>query len=85
MSIAPTIAKTKTSRCRLRPLIFRDQPDPHVQGDVTGDGTVDVSDVNLIINVMLGKEINEHADVTGEGSVDVADVNQVINIMLGKN
>ena len=62
-----------------------DQPDPHVQGDVTGDGTVDVADVNIIINVMLGKEINEHADVTGEGSVDVADVNQVINIMLGKN
>lgn len=62
-----------------------DQPDPHVQGDVTGDGTVDVSDVNIIINVMLGKEINERADVTGEGSVDVADVNQVINIMLGKN
>ena len=66
-----------------------DQPDPHVQGDVTGDGTVDVADVNIIINVMLGKESGEvltaASDVTGDGTVDVADVNQVINIMLGKN
>ncbi len=61
------------------------QPSPQPRGDVNGDGSTDVADVNIIINVMLGKEINEHADVTGEGSVDVADVNQVINIMLGKN
>ncbi len=26
-----------------------------VAGDVTGDGKVDISDVNAVINVMLGK------------------------------
>ena len=25
-------------------------------GDVTGDGQVDISDVNAVINIMLGKE-----------------------------
>lgn len=56
-----------------------------VIGDVTGDGTVDVSDVNAVINIMLGKaEQVPTADVTGDGSVDVSDVNAIINIMLGK-
>lgn len=56
-----------------------------VVGDVTGDGTVDISDVNAVINVMLGKaEPIPAADVTGDGTVDIADVNAVINIMLGK-
>ena len=27
-----------------------------VKGDVTGDGVVDVADVNSIINIMLGKD-----------------------------
>lgn len=56
-----------------------------VLGDVTGDGNVDVSDVNMIINVMLGKvSATDSADVDHSGTVDVVDVNMVINIMLGK-
>lgn len=63
-------------------------PDP-IKGDVNGDGTVDVSDVNLVINMMLGKivasdELQVASDVNGDGRVDVSDVNFVINIMLGK-
>ena len=58
---------------------------PRVAGDVNGDGTVDVADINVIIDIMLGKAAAvDVADVTGEGSVDVSDVNAVINIMLGK-
>ena len=58
---------------------------PSVPGDVTGDGKVDISDVNAVINIMLGKaEHTDVADVTGDGKVDISDVNTVINIMLGK-
>ena len=61
------------------------QPIPPVPGDVTGDGQVDIADVNAVINIMLGKaEQTAAADVTGEGTIDIADVNAVINIMLGK-
>ena len=65
-----------------------------VTGDVNGDGTVDISDVNAVINVMLGKSLTPSpspggegspADINGDGTVDIADVNMVINIMLGKN
>jgi hypothetical protein len=54
-------------------------------GDVNDDNTVDIADVNAIINMMLGKATATAAgDVTGDNHVDIADVNAVINIMLGK-
>lgn len=59
-----------------------------VRGDVSGDGVVDVVDVNSLINIMLGKaamtDFAGNADITGDGLIDVSDVNTVINIMLGK-
>lgn len=56
-----------------------------VNGDINGDGQVDIADVNAVINMMLGKvEQTAGGDVTGDGAVDIADVNAVINIMLGK-
>ncbi len=57
-------------------------------GDINGDGAVDISDVNAVINIMLGKvqatSFIGNADVTGEGTIDISDVNAVINLMLGK-
>lgn len=54
-------------------------------GDVTGDGQVDIADVNGLIDMMLGKAAqNTAADLTGDGQVDIADVNMAIDIMLGK-
>ena len=56
-------------------------------GDVNGDGTVDIADVNCVINVILGSEdaskYSGRADVNGDGAVDIADVNAIINIILG--
>ena len=57
-----------------------------VRGDVNGDGEVDVTDVNFIINIVLGKNQSvDTADVNGDGKIDVTDVNNVINIILGKS
>ena len=56
-------------------------------GDVDGNGTVDVADVNILVNIMLGKDNASNypnANVDGQGGIDVADVNMVVNIMLGK-
>ena len=58
-----------------------------VRGDVTGDGKVDVSDVNAAINIVLelktpGDYLG-NADIEGnDNKVDVADVNAIINIIL---
>jgi len=63
-------------------------PDALLPGDINGDGAVDVSDVNIIINILLGKNTADQypgvADITGDNQVDVSDVNLIINLMLGK-
>lgn len=55
--------------------------------DINADGDVDVTDVNIAINVMLGKEIADElraaSDTTGDGTVDIGDVNAIIRAMLG--
>ena len=59
-------------------------------GDVNHDGKVDVADVSMVINYVLGKPntdtfYGEQADVTADDKIDVADVSDIINIVLGKN
>lgn len=55
-----------------------------VKGDVNGDGSVNISDVNAVISVMCGDKTYEAtADVNGDGSVNISDVNAVITIMCG--
>ena len=60
----------------------------YLLGDVNDDHTVDVSDVNILINVILGKDqasnYGHRCYVTDDETVDVSDVNAVINIILGK-
>ncbi len=75
---APGVSGAYTGYIAIEPILKS-------SGDVNGDGKADVTDVNQIINIMLGKaENNAAADVNGDGKIDVTDVNQVINIMLGK-
>ena len=55
-------------------------------GDVNGDNTRDVEDMNLIINIMVKKALKEQwpwADVNGDGVVDVDDLNPVVSVMVG--
>ena len=58
-----------------------------ITGDVTGDGAVDIDDVNAAINLILKYDQNKDkypgsADLDGNGIVDVDDVNAIINIIL---
>ena len=59
-----------------------------LKGDIDGNGTVDITDVNLVINIILGKETRadymSRADMDGNGTIDITDVNPVITIILGK-
>lgn len=53
-------------------------------GDVDGDGEIDVADAVRIVNLCLANEKDSQADVNGDGDVDVADAVAVINICLKK-
>ena len=51
-------------------------------GDVNGDGTVNITDVNQVINSILKGDYNASADANLDGVVNISDVNQIINIIL---
>ena len=52
-------------------------------GDVNGDGEVNITDVNAVIDAILGGNSSPAADVNGDGEVNISDVNIVINIIFG--
>ena len=75
---------TNTSRVVLTTIHFVDS----LVGDVNGDGSVDIYDVNALVNIIL--EIKSRDDYDGEANVDgdandkvdIDDVNALINIIL---
>lgn len=58
-----------------------------LRGDLNGDGNVDVSDVSILIDVVLGKEVvlaeGAISDLNNDGNNDVTDVSILIDIILG--
>lgn len=59
-----------------------------ITGDVDGNGSVDIDDVNATIAIILGKKQTGDypgvADVDANGGIDIDDVNAIIQIILGK-
>jgi hypothetical protein len=52
-----------------------------VEGDATGDGKVDLSDYQYILNLMATETYDPAADVTGDGQIDLSDYQYILNIM----
>lgn len=65
-------------------LIYNYKENEGIKGDVNGDGTVDITDANILINAVLGKPATGITDINGDGVTDVSDINIVVNIILGK-
>ena len=57
-------------------------------GDANQDGLVTFDDVAMLVNHILGKEVDtfsiENADVNGDGDITVADVTALVNTILSK-
>tara|TARA_B110000196_G_C20676277_1_gene444316 strand:- start:14 stop:226 length:213 start_codon:yes stop_codon:yes gene_type:complete len=52
-------------------------------GDINQDGAINVSDVVLSVNIILGiSPYNELADLNGDGIVNILDVIDIVNIVL---
>jgi uncharacterized repeat protein (TIGR01451 family) len=51
--------------------------------DISHDGRIDASDVQLVINAALGRPVAWPCDVNGDGRVNATDVQSVINAALG--
>ena len=59
----------------------------YIDGDVNGDGEVNIADVNAVLDIVLGGKADQattkRADVNHDGEIGIADVNSVIDIILG--
>ena len=53
------------------------------KGDVNGDGIVNGTDIQAVINFIVAGEFNEKADVNKDGIVNGTDIQEIINIIVG--
>ena len=58
-----------------------------LKGDVNADGEVNIADINALLDIILGKEVDHdawlRADVNEDGEINIADINALIDIILG--
>ena len=61
-------------------------PEQITLGDVNLDGELNIADVNLMISLILGGDIDEKtrsvADVNGDDEINIADVNMLIDMII---
>ena len=55
-----------------------------VDGDVNGDGGVDVNDLVSLVNMIAAGDVSAAGDLNGDGMVDVADVIVLVDIITGQ-
>jgi len=55
-----------------------------VLGDLNDDSVVNVQDIIIMVNIILGDEYNEAADLSGDGIINILDVIQLVNLILGE-
>lgn len=55
-----------------------------IVGDVNGDGVVDITDINAVVNQVMtaAGQYDEKCDINGDGVIDVSDINAVVNIVI---
>ena len=60
-------------------------PDAYILGDINEDILVNILDVILIINIILGvDEANELADLNYDNDINILDVVQIVNIIISR-
>ena len=53
--------------------------------DVNGDGVVNISDLNNVVNDILSGKSDPAMDVNGDGSVNISDINIIVQTILTSN
>ena len=79
--IATTVDGSYMATCTVNVVEAADLP-----GDVNHDGEVNIADINTVIGIILGCDVDdqtrERADVNGDEEINIADINAIIAIIL---
>jgi hypothetical protein len=59
--------------------------EPGIKGDVNGDGIVNGTDIQAVINFIVASEFDEKADVNKDGMVNGTDIQEIINIIVAQD
>ena len=54
----------------------------YIPGDANGDGSLNVSDIVLIVDLILNSEYDEYSDLNQDGILNVIDVVELVSIIL---
>jgi hypothetical protein len=85
---AGTVNITAEAAINIAGLIFTptDAPAPvGIKGDVNGDGIVNGTDIQAVINFIVAGEYDEKADVNKDGKVNGTDIQEIINIIVSQD
>tara|TARA_X000001036_G_scaffold139421_1_gene132172 strand:- start:10119 stop:10589 length:471 start_codon:yes stop_codon:yes gene_type:complete len=66
----------------IRNAIINNYPEESVLGDINADEIVNIQDIILLINMILGQESSESGDVNFDGNVDILDAVVLVNMIL---
>ena len=53
-----------------------------ILGDVNGDGSLNVSDIVLMVNLILNLDYNDYSDINQDGILNILDVIELVNAIL---
>ena len=56
----------------------------YILGDINSDGSLNVSDIVLIVDLILNSDYNEYSDMNQDGILNIIDVIDLVNIILRK-
>ena len=54
----------------------------NIQGDLNGDGLIDIQDLIILINMILANEYDILADLNEDGVVNILDITIYVTIIL---
>ena len=86
--VAGTVNITAEAAINIAGLIFTptDAPAPvGIKGDVNGDGIVNGTDIQAVINFIVAGEFDAKADVNEDQKVNGTDIQEIINIIVSQD
>ena len=80
------IVQTSGMRVIIDDITIYGQAQQHLLGDVNNDGEVNISDINAIVDIILGAVIDDetmnYADITSDNEINIADINALLDLIL---